>query len=395
MPDLKLNLADHHPEFLDRVFLGNPLWQWIVAVGIAFAIGFLSIVLRGFLVSRLKKWSQRTTTPYDDLAVSLLSDLRSIVLIILGVWAGSSALVLPAEVAKGIRLVAIIAIALQLLLTSRKAIDFSLQVAVRRWSTRDGTPDPTVQSGIGIVRFMVMLIVAILIILLALDNLGVQVTPMIAGLGIGGIAIALAVQNILGDLFASLSILFDKPFMIGDSIVVDNLSGTVERIGVKTTHLRAPTGEQLIFSNSDLLKSRIKNYRRMPQRRVVFTLSVPFETPPAKLRAIPGMVKDIIEPLEKSNFERCHLVKLGASSLDYEVSYQVDSGDYTLHMDTLQAINLGLIERFAREGIEFAYPTQMTVMRAGEAAEGGPEGERAAATDATQGGPGRAPSTQG
>lgn len=364
MPDLKaINLADHHPELLDRVLLGNPLWQWVVGVGITLTVAFLAIVIRGFIVARLKRISERTTTKYDDLAVSLLADIKKVVIVILAVWAGSSALVLPAEVSKGIRILAIIAIALQLLFTSRKAIDFSLQVAAKRWSASDGAPDPTVQSGIGIVRFMVMLLVGVFIVLLALDNMGVQVTPMIAGLGIGGIAIALAVQNILSDLFASLSILFDKPFMIGDSIVVDNLSGTVERIGVKTTHLRAPTGEQLIFSNSDLLKSRIKNYRQMPQRRVVFTISVPYETAPAKLRAIPEWVKQVIEPLAKSNFERCHLVRLGASSLDFEVSYQVDSGDYALHMDTLQAINLGLVERFAAERVEFALPTQVTLSR--------------------------------
>ncbi len=168
-------------------------------------------------------------------------------------------------------------------------------------------------------------------LLLALDNLGVDVTALVAGLGVGGIAVALAVQSILGDLFASLSIVLDKPFVIGDFIIVGDLLGTVENVGIKTTRVRSLSGEQLIFSNADLLNSRIRNYGRMYERRVVFTVGVTYDTPRHKLEDF---------------------------SLDFETVYYVQDPAYNLYMDIQQAINLELYQRFADEGIEFAYPTQ-------------------------------------
>jgi small-conductance mechanosensitive channel len=211
----------------------------------------------------------------------------------------------------------------------------------------------------------------VIVFLLILDNLGVNITGLVAGLGIGGIAVALAVQNILGDLFASLSIVLDKPFMIGDYVVVDTLSGTVEHIGLKTTRIRSLSGEQLIFSNNDLLKSRIRNYKRMEERRIVFGFGVIYQTPVEKLIRIKKQVAEIIEKQEHARLDRVHFKEYGDSSLNFEVVYFVDDPAYALYMDIQENINLELFRRFTEEGIEFAYPTRTLYVQHTQAGDNG------------------------
>jgi len=201
------------------------------------------------------------------------------------------------------------------------------------------------------------------ILLLALDNMGVDITALIAGLGIGGIAVALALQNVLGDLFASLSIVLDKPFVIGDFIIVDDLLGTVERIGLKTTRVRSLYGEQLVFSNSDLLNSRIRNYKRMFERRILFSIGVTYQTPHEKLATIPGIIREVIESQEQVRFDRAHFKEYGDSALKFEIVYYVLVPDYNTHMDIQQAINLAIVRRFEEEKIEFAFPTQTLYLK--------------------------------
>lgn len=236
--------------------------------------------------------------------------------------------------------------------------------------------DRAVASSLGIVGFLVRAAIWSIILLLVLDNLGVDVTALVAGLGIGGVAIALASQNILGDLFASLSITFDRPFVIGDFLVVDDVMGSVEYIGVKSTRLRSLSGEQVVMSNADLLKSRVRNYGRMQERRVVFTLNVTYDTPLALLRRIPELIEEIIRAQDGTRFDRSHFSQHGAASLDFETVYYVLSADYNRYMDLQQAINLAIHERFTQLGIEFAYPTQTLYLaraaRAGSATEAQP-----------------------
>jgi small-conductance mechanosensitive channel len=194
--------------------------------------------------------------------------------------------------------------------------------------------------------------------LLALDNLGFDITALVAGLGIGGIAVALAVQSVLGDLFASLSIVLDKPFVIGDFIIVDQYLGTVEHVGLKTTRIRSLSGEQVIFSNSDLLTSRVRNFKRMYERRIVFEVGVTYQTSYENVAAIPSMIRSIIEAQGETRFDRSHFKSYGDSSLVYETVYYVRSPDFNVYMDTQQAINLALYQEFAKRGIDFAYPTR-------------------------------------
>jgi small-conductance mechanosensitive channel len=191
-----------------------------------------------------------------------------------------------------------------------------------------------------------------------LANLGINITTFITGLGIGGVAIALAVQSVLGDVLSSFSISIDKPFEIGDFIVIDNLRGTVEQIGLKTTRIRSINGELLVFGNQDLTKARIQNFKRMQSRRILFRIGLVYGTNSAQLKAIPEIVKGIIEAQEQLQFDRCHFVELGSFSLNYEIVYTVSNPDFAIYCEHQQAINLALIEEFEKRGIEFAFPTQ-------------------------------------
>jgi small-conductance mechanosensitive channel len=213
-------------------------------------------------------------------------------------------------------------------------------------------------TALGALGFVAKAVVWTVFVLLILQNVGVEITAILAGVSVGGIAVALAVQNVLGDLFGSLSIILDKPFVIGDFIVVGEYSGTVEHVGLKSTHIRSVSGEQLVFSNSDLLNSRIRNYKRMQERRAVFTLGVTYDTPAEKIEAIPTIVREAVERQEHTRFDRCHFKSFGDFSLDIETVFFMTIPDYLAFMNAQQAINLELYKRFAAEGIEFAFPTQ-------------------------------------
>jgi small-conductance mechanosensitive channel len=225
----------------------------------------------------------------------------------------------------------------------------------------------TTIQGIGV---LARLAVGVIVVLVGLDHFGVNITAMVAGLGVGGVAVALAVQNILGDLFASLSIVLDKPFVVGDFIVVGEQRGTVEQIGLKTTRVRSLSGEQLVFSNGDLLSSRIQNFKRMDQRRVLFRIGVTYQTPRSALEAIPVRLRAIVESQESVRFDRAHFVEYGDFALIFEVVYFVLSADYNVYMEIQQKINLGLHEAFEQERIEFAYPTQRLYLSRTEARTG-------------------------
>ena len=222
--------------------------------------------------------------------------------------------------------------------------------------------DRAVESSLGVLIFIARAAVWIMVVLLALENLGVNITTLVAGLGVGGVAVALAVQNILGDLFASLSITFDQPFYVGDFVTVDSFQGTVEHIGIKSTRLRSISGEQIVLSNADLLKSRLRNYGRMSERRVLFTIGVTYDTPVELLERIPQILRGIIEAIADTRFDRSHFVNHNSASLDFETVYYVTTADYGRHMDIQQEMRLKIHREFERLGIGFAYPTQRLIL---------------------------------
>jgi len=201
-----------------------------------------------------------------------------------------------------------------------------------------------------------------LLTLVALENLGVNITALLAGLGVGGVAVALALQNVLGDVFASLSIALDKPFVVGDRLTIDTFTGTVEHIGIKTTRLRSDTGEQIILSNADLLKSRVRNYGRAPEQRALATIRVTYATPQDTLRTIPALLERIVREQPTARFERCHLKSLDDYCLQYELSFFVQQPKINSLLDLQQAVNFRILEEFRNLGVEFAYPTQRVVV---------------------------------
>jgi small-conductance mechanosensitive channel len=209
-----------------------------------------------------------------------------------------------------------------------------------------------------VIKILLQILIWALTLTLLLDNLGIRVSALVTGFGIGGVAIALASQSILGDLFSYFIIFFDRPFELGDYIVVGEFRGTVENIGIKTTRLRSLDGEELVFSNTDLTGSRVRNYKRMNLRRVVFRLNLPHQTPLNKLQEIPRLLETIIREQQQASFDRAHLAELGASTLIFEVVYYVLNNDYNRYMDIQQAINFRIKAEFTQRNIELAYPAQ-------------------------------------
>lgn len=339
---------------LDQVYLGNSVLKWIIALAVTAAIyAFLSVLKRS-VGNRLKKLAERTSSDIDDFIAELIGErTKKILFLALAVYGASLFVVLPANVERLFLGAVFVLLFLQVGLWGNGLINFM----VTRRVAKDGDEGLNLEA-YSVITWIAKAALWIIVVLLALNNLGIEITALVAGLGISGIAIALAVQNILGDLFASLSIVLDRPFVIGDFIIVGDQMGTVEHVGLKTTRVRSLSGEQIVFSNTDLLASRIRNYRRMNERRVLFALGVTYQTPADKLQRIPEMIQEIIEKQESVRFDRAHFASYGDFSLNFEIVYWVLDRDYTLYMGVQQEINLELYRRFEEEGIEFAYPTQ-------------------------------------
>jgi len=345
--------------FFDQAYLGNTVQVWAIALGIAVGLTIILAAVKRIVVRRLGALAKRTTTDIDDLFVDLLRRTRLYFLLAIGLNAGSYVLTVNQDVADVRRMVLIILLLFQSAVWGSGLIGYLLGRMARNRMGGDGAGTTTVAA----LSFISKVVLWSIVLLLALENLGFDVTALVAGLGVGGIAVALALQNILGDLFASLSIVLDKPFLIGDFIVVDTLMGTVEHIGLKTTRVRSISGEQIIFSNADLLKSRVRNFKRMQERRVTFTFGVTYESTDAQLAAIPDMVREIVGAQRDARFDRAHFQTFRDFDLAFEVVYYVKNPDYNAFMDIQQAINLALLRRFRDEGIAFAYPTRTLIVR--------------------------------
>jgi small-conductance mechanosensitive channel len=330
------------------------LQQWATALATAAAVFLALVLVRRIGVRHLTTLAARTTNRIDDLALALLQGTRRYFLAAVALWPAASLLPLPPTIARVLEVLAVIVTILQAAVWGNVVIAHLLEHRVQRLRQEDPAGATTltaltVLSRIGLWSAL---------LLLALDNVGIDITALVAGLGIGGVAIALATQNILGDLFASLSIVLDKPFVVGDFIIVGDLLGTVEHVGLKTTRVRSLSGEQLVFSNADLLNSRIRNFKRMAERRVVFSLGVTYQMSEAQLNSIPGTLRGIIASEPGVRFDRAHFKEYGDSALTFEVVYFVLDPDYNIYMDIQERINFAIFRRFAADGIDFAYPTR-------------------------------------
>lgn len=335
-------------------WLGSSLDVWFMLL-VAWAVAALVLVFaHRILLRRFHRLATRTETIIDDILVTLLERTKLYFLVALSLYIAVGAVPLSEQVTSYISRIAFLFLLVQVVFWGNAAItDW-----VRLYKEQKLEEDPGAVTSMQAVGFIARLLLYTAIVLVALDNFGIDVTTLIAGLGIGGIAVALAMQNILGDLFASLTIVLDKPFEVGDFLVVGDTVGTVEKIGLKTTRLRSLSGEQTVVANGDLLGSRIRNYKRMEERRIVFSLGVSYDTPAEKLERIPAMAQQIIEAQEHTRFDRAHFARFGDSTLDFEVVYYMQVPEYLTYMNVQQAINLALARRFAEEEIAFAFPTR-------------------------------------
>jgi len=351
---LATNLTETFP-FLKNEAFGNTVLAYLTSL-LILALGItLVLVIQFIIFGRLKRLAEKTRPEVDDFIVDL-GRKNLVPLLYFGVfYLAARFLNMGAFLDNIIRIAAVILLSIfTIRVVSSLARFFITNRLIKR--EKDEKRLHTFKSIIPMVNIIIWIIGALFL----MGNLGFDISTVVAGLGIGGIAVALAAQTVLGDMFSYFSILLDRPFELGDFIIVGDFTGTVEKIGVKTTRIRSLGGEQLIFSNTDLTNSRVRNYKRMQTRRVVFSFGVVYETPLARLKQIPAIVKEIIDALGgDAVFDRAHFQKYGNFSLDFEAVYIAQTADYNRYMDLQQAINLALFERFRKEKIEFAYPTQV------------------------------------
>ncbi len=332
--------------------LGNTALRWLLATATLLGTIALLFVVKRAVVRRLSRMSERTTTLYDDVLVKVLDRTSPVTIAGAGLAAGARVLDLPGETDLWVGRALVVVLCVQL---GRWLTD-SVQ---RVLDTKQDPDRPPGQKTAGAAAsFVTNLVVWTVVILVVLSNFGVEVSTLIAGLGIGGVAAALAVQNVLGDLFSAFSIYVDRPFDLADFVVVGDYAGNVEKIGWRSTQLRSISGEMIVLANSDLAQSRIRNFKRMQERRVVVQFGVEYGTPAAKVEAMPKMIREVVEAVEGVRFDRAHFKGYGDSSLDFETVFYVLAPDYTIFMDRQQAFLLGIYRRFEEEGLSFAFPTR-------------------------------------
>lgn len=336
----KINLSQHGPLFL--------------SLGVATISYVIFFLVSKFVHSCIVKYAERTETRIDDIIIGVINHTTQFFLVMTSLFIGLQFYPLTPKYDNWANKIYFVVFMWQFAIWGNHFIEKWLDRAVSRKIKRD----PSAATSISLVKFISKALFLTFISLFTLHNLGIQITAMLAGLGVGGIAVALAVQNILGDLFSSLSIVLDKPFVVGDFIVLNDWQGTVEKIGLKTTRLRSLSGEQIIASNSDLLSSRIRNYKRMHERRVILNFTLSHETTKENILLAVHIVKESIERNPKLRFDRCHFTKITPTAFELEAVYWVTLPDHALHMDLQQKILIEILTSFRTSGIDMAYPTQ-------------------------------------
>ncbi|MCF7874168.1 MAG: mechanosensitive ion channel family protein [Candidatus Omnitrophica bacterium] len=339
--------------FLNKVFFQNTILEYLVSLGLFIGFFILIKVVGLIVVKKIKGWAKGTATLIDDLLVSILEKRIVPFLYLVSLYVAIQYLKLPKTLDKALELVVIFVLTVFTILISIRFVEFGFD----SYAQKTGRSETFRHSLMGILKVIKFILWGLGLVFF-LDNLGFDIAAVIAGLGVGGVAVALAAQAVLGDLFSYFSIIFDRPFEVGDFIIVGDLLGTIEHVGIKTTRIRSLGGEQLIFSNSDLTNSRVKNYKRMERRRVVFKLGVTYDTPLAKLREIPKVIENVIKNTEDTIFDRAHFFSYADFSLVFEIVYYVIGPDYNKYMDIQQKINFAIKEEFEKRSIEFAFPTQ-------------------------------------
>jgi small-conductance mechanosensitive channel len=339
-----------------QLFLSNSVTEWLIAATVAIAIWSALWLVRRLLASRYKRYTAAQHRLPIRLLAYLAGNTKQFFFLAIALDVSQTGLTLPDKIQHVVSAIVLVLLLAQVGLWAGGAVRFYVQM-----KEPQSGGDRAFTGSLDIINFVARMLIWSLLILVALDNFGVNITALLAGLGVGGVAVALALQNVLGDLFASLSIALDKPFVVGDRLVIDAFIGDVEHIGIKTTRLRSETGEQIILSNADILKSRVRNFGRAEEQRALTNIRVPYDTPSAKLREIPKILEGIVREHSSVRFERCHLKALGEAALHFELSYFVQQPSRNPLLDLQQAINFRIIDEIRNMGVEFDYPTQRVI----------------------------------
>src|SRR6202046_1543021 len=338
---------------LKALLLGIPPTEWLIA-GVVGVVVWASLwIVRDLVASRYKKNSTARNPTLFRLIGYLIGNTKQILFFAVALDVAQESLTLPDRVQRIVSNTVLILILIQIGLWAGRSVRFYLEM-----KELERGADQVFAGSLDIINFVARMLIWSLLVLVALDNLGVNITALLAGLGVGGVAVALALQNVLGDLFASLSIALDKPFATGDRLEIDAYAGKVEHIGIKTTRLRSDSGEQIILSNADILKSRVRNYGRAMEQRALATIRVNYDTPTDTLRAIPKLLEDIVREQSNARFDRCHLKTFGDSALHFELSYFAQRPSLNPLLDLQQTVNFRIIEEFRRTGVALDYPAQ-------------------------------------
>ncbi|HEY0780717.1 MAG TPA: mechanosensitive ion channel domain-containing protein [Gemmatirosa sp.] len=363
-------------DVLDAIYLGNPLRAWLTAGTIfVVALGVLLLV-RGLLIRRLSVVAPRTATELDDVALGAVRRTRALFLVVVAVAIARAGLDLPERYDHRVDVLARLAFYLQLVSWGNGAVAYWLA----RARANRLEHDKAALTSLNLLGVIARITLWVVLILLGLDALGINVTALITGLGVAGVAVALAVQSTLGDLLASLAIALDKPFVVGDFIVVDQYMGTVESVGLKTTRIRSISGEQIIIANAELLKARIRNYQRQSERRVVFQLAIDPGTATDVVATVPGVVREVVTAIPQTRLDRTHFSAITDAAFVVETVYFVTSADYNLYMDIQQRINLALLDRLRAAKVQLAFSGRETVLVVGSGAGAGVPGTTPAPT---------------
>ncbi len=331
--------------------------DYLIAILTFIVAVFILKIFKFYLLAKLEKIAQKTKNDFDDFLITLLKKIRPVFYNLVALYIAIKTLNLSFVFNSVVDGLFILIVVYQIIVVLQNIIEFWVDKITK--NKEDGSKKQIAQS-ISLLSKIALWIFAILIIL---SNWGINITSLIAGLGIGGIAIALAVQKILSDIFSSFSIFIDKPFTIGDFIVVGPDMGVVKKIGIKTTRIKTLQGEELVIPNQELTSERVRNFKKMQERRVVFSIGVIYETPLEKIEKIPQIIKEVIEKVENVRFDRAHFKSFGDFSLNFEIVYYVKTNDYLTYMNAQQDINLQIMKKFQKEGIEFAYPTQLLYLQ--------------------------------
>lgn len=346
--------------FVASKLFNNTMQNYIIA-GLIFLFSLMILkIFKVYIISFLNKLAKRTKTHIDDILIEVLDSIKWPFYVYLSIILASKPLVLSVFLTNLLNYLLIFVIVYYSIIAMQRIINYFVKMEIKRRKAESGSNNTSLIKLLGTIGKFTLWIIGLLVIL---SNIGIQITPLIASLGIGGLAIAFALQKILEDLFSSFAIYFDKPFEEGDFIIVGTDVGVVKHIGLKSTRIKALQGQELVISNTELINTRINNYKQMEKRRIAFSFGVEYSTSSAKLKKINGIVKKIITDIKLVDFDRCHFKTFGDFSLNFEVVYYVNSKDYIDYMDNQQEINFAIKQAFEKEKIEMAFPTQTVILQ--------------------------------